>query len=114
MSNSWTITDLDSTVELEDGPPAPPISAGEMLRELFMDEMDLSVADVAKASGLSTERVEAILSGASVTGEDSLRLGHAFKQGDGFFLGIQTDYDLEMAKRRMADQLVQLPALVAA
>lgn len=114
MSNSWTITDLDSTVELKDGPPAPPLTAGEMLRELFMDEMNLSIDEVAQASGLSVEKVEAILSGAPVTGEDSLRLGHAFRQGDGFFLGIQIDHDLEMARRRMADQLKQLPALVAA
>lgn len=114
MSNSWTITDLDSPVELEDGPRAPPISAGEMLRELFMDEMSLDAADVARASGLSVKRIETILDGAPITGEDSLRLGHAFKQGDGFFLRIQNDYELEMAKRRMADQLEQLPELVAA
>lgn len=111
MSN---ITDLDSTVELEEGPPSPPLTAGEMLKELFMDEMELSVPDVAQASGLSVDRIEAILGGSSVTGEDSLRLGHAFRQGDGFFLGVQTKYDLEMARRRVADQLERLPDLVAA
>lgn len=114
MSNSWIITDLDSTVELGDGPRASPISPGELLQELFMSEMNLNVADVARASGLSVERTEAILSGTSVTGEDSVRLGHAFKQGHGFFLGIQNKYGLEMATRRMADELEQLPSLAVA
>ena len=114
MSNLWTITDLDSTVELEDGPPAPPLTAGEMLRELFMDEMELGVHDVARASGLSPERIEVILAGGSVTGEDSLRLGHAFGQGDGFFLRIQQDFELEMARRCTAEELERLPTLAAA
>lgn len=114
MSNSWTITDQDSRVELEDGPRAPPISPSQMLRELFMDEMNLGIGDVARASGLSEQRIDAILNGAPVTGEDSLRLDHVFKQSEGFFIRIQTKYDLELAKRRIADQLEQLPALVAA
>ena len=114
MSNSWTITDLDSTVELEDGPRAPPPTAGHMLRSLFMDEMGLSVEDVARASGLGVERVQLIIDGSAPSGEDSLRLDHVFKQRQGFFLSIHKDYELETARRRMVDQLKQLPALVAA
>ncbi len=115
MSNSWTITDLDSTVELEDGPPLPPIHPGEMLREDFMPDMGLSTETLSAAMGVSPAHLQAILDGrAPITGEDSVRLGHAFDMTDGFWMRLQNHYDIELAKRSLSGALDHLPVLHAA
>ena len=115
MSNSWTITDLSSTVELEDGPPAPPIHPGEMLRDEFMPDMGLDCAALATAMGVASKHLQAILDEAApITGEDSVRLGHVFNMSEGFWMRLQNHYDIEQAKRALSGELEHLPVLHAA
>lgn len=115
MSNSWTITDPSSPLELGQGPASPPIHPGEMLRDHFMQDMGLSSGEVATAMGVPIERVDAILEGrASLTGEDSVRLGHAFQMSDGFWMRLQNQFDVERARADLAGALDSLPVLVAA
>lgn len=111
----WTITDRDSPADLADEARRPPLSPGEMLRDHFMADMGLSRDDVARAMGVACERVQAILDDqAPVTGEDSVRLGHAFGMSDGFWLRLQNHYDVELARTRLQGELDRLPVLVAA
>ena len=116
MSSSWTITDSDSTVDVEPGPPLPPVRPGEFLQRVYMDELSLSAEDVALAMGVQTQRVRDLLEGRrSITGEDAMRLGHAFRNGDVFWMNVQTRFELETARRALADhELDSLPTLVAA
>lgn len=115
MSNSWTITDPGSSLDLDDGPASAPIAPGEMLRDHFMTDMGLSSADVARAMGVEAARVDAILTGqAALTAEDSVRLGHAFQMSDGFWMRLQNQFDVERARAELAGALASLPVLVAA
>ncbi len=116
MSRSWTITDPDSPLELEDGPPLPPIHPGEMLATEFMEELNLTSEALAKAMGVSQEHLQAILDcRAPITAEDSLRLGHVFSMSDGFWMRLQNHYDLELVLRSdVAEDISRLPVLHAA
>jgi plasmid maintenance system antidote protein VapI len=44
----------------------------------------------------------------AVTADTDLRLARYFKMSDGFFLGLQTDYDLMERRREIGDQLMAI------
>ena len=115
MSNSWTITDAGSSVDLEHEGRSPPLTPGEMLRDHFMADMALTPDEVARAMGVTLQHVSELLDGrAAVNAEDSVRLGHAFAMSDGFWLNLQTRFDVETARRALSGELDRLPVLVAA
>ena len=41
----------------------------------------------------------------AVTADTDLRLARYFKMSDGFFLGLQTDYELMQRRRQIRDKL---------
>lgn len=48
---------------------------------------------------------EIVLGKRAVTADTDLRLARYFKMSDGFFLGLQTDYDLMQRRRELGDKL---------
>jgi addiction module HigA family antidote len=79
-------------------PPHP----GEVIRELCLEPLGLSVTDVAAGLGVSRKTVSAILNGrARVTAEMALRLAKAFDTSAESWLNQQMQYDLWMARRRV-------------
>ncbi len=114
-SNSWTITDPDSTVELEDGPPSPPVHPGEILLFDFMEPLELDRETVAAGLGLPVDAVTNFLSGRTpVTPELALRLEHAFAWNADMWMRLQAHHDLEMARRFGQVNVDHLPVLHAA
>lgn len=90
-------------------PPHP----GEVLRELCLEPLDLSVTDAAKALGVSRKTLSAILNGRSgVSPEMAVRLGRAFDTSPESWLSQQLQYDLWHAQEALAD--VDIPRLSAA
>lgn len=74
--------------------------AGEMLWSEFMEPLGLDSAALAQAIGTRSEEVDAVLQGrAPMDAALDLRLARYFKMSEGFFLGLQTDYELLQAKR---------------
>jgi addiction module HigA family antidote len=62
--------------------------------------MDLSQSALARALRISPRRInEIVLGKRAVTADTDLRLARYFGVSEGFFLGLQTDYDL-MQRRR--------------
>jgi len=78
-------------------PPHP----GEVLRELCLEPLGLSVTATAEALGVARKTLSAILNGHSgISPEMAIRLGKAFDTTPESWLNQQVQYDLWMAERR--------------
>ena len=68
--------------------------------------MQLSQYALAKAIGVPARRInEIVLGKRAITPDTALRLSRYFGLSERFWLNLQTRYDLEVAKDRLADQL---------
>jgi len=78
-------------------PPHP----GEVLRELCLKPLELSVSEAARALGVSRKTLSAILNGrAGISPEMAIRLSIAFDTSAESWLNQQTQYDLWAAEKR--------------
>ncbi len=97
--------DLDS-MDLSDvgsGETIPPVTPGEVLRLEFMEPMGLSAHALAKAVGVPTNRITAILHATrGITADTALRLGKHFGTSAEMWMNLQTAYDLETAREKLA------------
>src|SRR5262245_66195339 len=73
----------------------PNPSPGEILIEDFLKPMGLSQTALARAIGVPPRRInEIVLGKRAITADTDLRLARYFRMSDGFFLGLQTAYEL--------------------
>lgn len=80
--------------------------AGEMLVLEFMEPLGLTVEALAASLGVEPLRLSGVIDGASpMDAELDLRLARYFRMSEGFFLGLQTDYELLEAKRALNGDL---------
>ena len=76
----------------------PPIHPGEILLEEFMRPLGLSQNQLGKELNVSPRRINEIVHGRrSVTADTALRLARFFGNSASFWLGLQMDYDLDVA-----------------
>ena len=76
--------------------------AGELLVSEFMEPLGLDAAALAQAIGAEAGDVEAVIGGVRpMDAELDLRLARYFRMSEGFFLGLQDDYELVEAKRAL-------------
>ena len=79
-----------------------PVTPGEMLKEEFLAESGLTQNRLARAIGVSPNRVAEIVNGRRrITADTALRLGLYFGNSPEFWLNLQSHYDLKTARRRM-------------
>ena len=79
---------------------------GEILLEDFLTPMGLSQNALARAVHVPPRRInEIVLGKRAVTADTDLRLARYFGLSDGFFLGLQADYDLMERRRELAGDL---------
>jgi antitoxin HigA-1 len=77
---------------------------GEILLEEFLKPMGLSQNGLARAVHVAPRRInEIVLGKRDITADTDLRLARYFGLSEGFFLGLQMDYDL-MQRRREIDR----------
>src|ERR1700726_1754512 len=96
MSKSSTITSRSGLLHN----PHP----GEILLEEFLKPMGLSQNALARAVHVAPRGINGIVLGKrDVTADSDLRLARYFRLSEGFFLGLQMDYDL-MQRRREIDR----------
>lgn len=92
--------------------PTPTI--GKILKEEFMDPLDITAYKLAKDIGVPTSRVLEILHGKKkVTADTSLRLAKYFGLTDKYFLDIQNDIDIRILKENQKeefDKIIQYSA----
>lgn len=80
--------------------------AGEMLVSEFMEPLGLTAEALASALAVDVARLQDMIDGKStVDGELDLRLARYFRMSEGFFLGLQNDYELLEAKRALNGEL---------
>jgi addiction module HigA family antidote len=80
--------------------------AGEMLASEFMEPHGLDADALAAAIGVRSEDVLAVIEGQrALDAEFDLRLARYFRMSEGFFLGLQADYELLEAKRALNGDL---------
>lgn len=93
----------------------PPTHPGEMLREEFLEPLGVSQAGFAERIGVSYVRLNAVINGRrGVTPDTALRLERATGMDAGFWLDLQTRWDLWHALRSPAageiESIERLPA----
>ena len=82
---------------------------GEILLEEFLKPMGISQYRLAKEIGVPQRRIGEIIAGKrSITTDTGLRLSRFFGTSDGFWIGLQTDYDTARAKDAMAEVLSRI------
>lgn len=83
----------------------PPVHPGEHLAE-YLEELGLSQYALAKAIGVSPRRVNEIVQGKrSITADTALRLGRYFGSSPHFWMGLQMNYELEVANESKGAQI---------
>jgi addiction module HigA family antidote len=89
--------------------PLPPIHPGEILLEEFLKPLGISQYRLAKAIGVPQRRIGEIVAGTrAVTADTGLRLSRFFGSSDGFWIGLQADYETARAKHALADVLARI------
>ena len=83
-----------------------PIHPGEVLLEEFIKPMNLSQNRLAIDIGVDARRInEIVLGKRSVTADSALRLSRFFGNSPQFWLGLQTQYDLDVTEDRLGKRL---------
>jgi antitoxin HigA-1 len=89
-------------------PPHP----GEIIKELCLEPLGLTVTRAAEALGVSRKTLSAILNGrAGISPEMAIRLSMAFDTSAESWLNQQTQYDLWLARQNQ--QAIRVERLVA-
>ncbi|MCP4608903.1 MAG: HigA family addiction module antidote protein [Planctomycetes bacterium] len=83
-----------------------PVHPGEVLSEEFLKPMGLSQNRLALNIGVPPRRInEIVLEKRRITADTALRLSLYFGTSPQFWLGLQTDYDLDIAMESLGDRL---------
>ena len=83
-----------------------PIHPGEVLLEEFIKPMNLSQNRLAIDIGVDARRInEIVLGKRSITADTALRLARFFGNSAQFWLGLQTQYDLDIAEDLLGKRL---------
>jgi addiction module HigA family antidote len=77
----------------------PPVHPGEILLEEFMKPMEISQNELARALRVPPRRINEIVhEKRGITVDTALRLSRHFGTSVRFWLGLQDDYDLDVAE----------------
>jgi addiction module HigA family antidote len=86
--------------QLRDG-----IHPGEVLLEDFMKPMGITARKLASDIDVSPSRISEVVHGTRpVTADTALRLGLFFGMEPRFWLNLQTEYDMRIAKRDLTEK----------
>lgn len=90
------------------------IHPGEVLLEEFLLPMSVSQNALARAAGVPPRRInEIVLGKRGISADTAVRLARVFGTSERFWLGLQTDYDLEEAKRTIGRDIENVNRLAA-
>jgi addiction module HigA family antidote len=83
-----------------------PVHPGEVLLEEFIKPLHLSQNRLAIEIGVDARRINEITLGTrSITADTALRLGRYFGVSPQFWLGLQAEYDLDVARGKLGNRL---------
>ena len=83
-----------------------PIHPGEILKEEFLDPMNITQYRLAKDINVPPRRInEIVLGKRGISADTALRLGRYFSMSPEFWINLQTHYDLEVVSDKIGEQL---------
>jgi len=83
-----------------------PVHPGEVLLEEFLKPMSLSQNQLALAIRVPARRINEIIHGKRrITADTAIRLAYYFNMSPRFWLGLQMDYDLDVAEDEVGERL---------
>ncbi len=85
-----------------------PVHPGEILLEEFLKPLEISQYRLAVDISVPPRRINEIVHGKrAITADTALRLARYFGNSEGFWMNLQTRYDLEVQRDRMGERLVK-------
>ena len=83
-----------------------PVHPGEILMEEYLKPMGISQYRLAKGIGVPPRRINEIVHGLrAVSADTALRMARFFGTSETFWIHLQANYDLEMARDKLAGRL---------
>ncbi len=99
------MSEVNGTDEVE-GRVHPPVHPGEVLRQEWLEPLGMNPNRLAKALGVDRQNVYDIVNGRrGVSADTALRLGRWSGMRASFWLGLQADYDLQMAEWKRGKEI---------
>lgn len=100
---------MSTNIVAPDSDPLAPVHPGEILLEEFMKPYGLTAGRVAARLNIARPRIEKLVRGQTpITIDTALRLERLFGSSAQFWLNLQNGYDLEMAQRGPAPDIVSI------
>lgn len=92
-----------------------PIHPGEVLQEEYLGPLGVSQYRLAQAIGVPPRRINEIVHGKrGISADTALRLARYFGTSERFWLNLQSRYDIEVERDRLATALGQIQPLETA
>ena len=96
-------------------PTMAPIHPGEVLQEEYLGPLGVSQYRLAQAIGAPPRRINEIVHGKrGISADTALRLARYFGTSERFWLNLQSRYDIELQRDRLATALGQIQPLKTA
>ena len=99
---------------MTDAPAMAPIHPGEILQVEYLEPFGVTQHRLAVAIGVPPRRINEIVHGKrGITADTALRLARYFGTSERFWLNLQSRYELEIERDRLAGALDQIEPLAA-
>lgn len=96
-------------------PMMAPIHPGEILMLEYIEPLGITQHRVAVAIGVPPRRINEIVHGKrGINADTALRLARYFGTSERFWLNLQSRYELEVERARLAETLDQIEPLTSA
>jgi len=86
----------------------PPSHPGEILKDMFISERNLTITEVAKGLNMARANLSAVINGhMGVSPELAVKLSEAFGNTAQFWINLQKNYELWHAERKINRASIQ-------
>jgi antitoxin HigA-1 len=93
----------------------PPIHPGEILRELYLEPLEMTSYALAKQLHIPRTRIERIVAEKTgITSDTALRLAKYFRTTPEFWTNLQSAYELKVSAAAIADEIDSITQIEAA
>ncbi|MDF2432561.1 MAG: antitoxin HigA [Mucilaginibacter sp.] len=80
----------------------PPNHPGEILKEMFIDERNLTITEVAKGLNMARANLSSVINGhLGISPELAVKLSEAFGNSAQFWVNLQNNYELWHAEKKI-------------
>jgi addiction module HigA family antidote len=77
-----------------------PMHPGEVLKELYLDPLDIGAIALARRLGVPRTRIERLIKGTTgMTPDTAIRLARVFNTTPAYWMNLQTNYDMAIAEK---------------